>query len=74
MNNGLLRRYAPRNDGGCQLGGVYDFRINSLAQITFGLDEIVTRLQIHPELRAVAKVSAQPQCSLRCDRPLAIEY
>jgi len=39
---------------------MYNFRINSLAQITFGLYEIVTHLQIHPELRAVAKVTAEP--------------
>ncbi len=80
-----LRRCAPRNDigaieglfarqSGYQLGSACDFRIDSLTQISFSLDEIVTCLQIHPELRAVAKVSAQPQCSLRCDRPLAIEY
>jgi hypothetical protein len=51
-----------------------DFRFNSLPQITFRLDKIVTRLQIHPEQRAVAKLTAEPQRSFRRDRPLAVEY
>ena len=40
-----------------QLGGVFDFRIDPLTQLTLGLDEIVTCLVIHPELRTVAKVT-----------------
>ncbi len=38
-----------------QPGGVFDFRIDPLTQLTLGLGEIVTYLEIDPELRAVTR-------------------
>ncbi len=57
-----------------QPGGIFNFRIDSRTQLTPRLDEIITCLEIHSELRTVAKITAQPQRGLRCDCPLAVEY
>ena len=41
--------------------GVIDFRLNTLSQLTLGHEQIVARLQIHPKLRAVPKISDKPE-------------
>ncbi len=35
---------------------MFDLCIDALTHLPFGNEEIITRLQIHPELRTVAKV------------------
>ena len=40
-------------------GDVPDFRLDSLPELTFSLKQVIAGLQIHPELRTVAKVAAQ---------------
>jgi hypothetical protein len=53
---------------------VPDLRLDSLSEVTFSLEQVIPSLQIHPKLRAVAKVAAQSQRSLGRDCPLAVEY
>ena len=54
-------------------GRVIDFRLYALSQLLFRDEQVVTRLQVHPKLRAVAKISREPERCIRTDRPLPIQ-
>src|SRR5579883_1277015 len=50
------------------------FALHLAANIAHGGGKVVLSLQVDPELRSVAEITAEAQCGLRCDRALAVQY
>src|SRR5712691_2284760 len=53
--------------------GGLDLARHQPADIAHGNGEIVLRLQVDPELRSVAEITAEAQCGLGRDRAFAVE-
>lgn len=51
----------------------FDFAADTIAEIGLDHFQIMVRLKVDPELRAVAEVAAEPQCELRCNRTPAAD-